>query len=57
MAAHRQSRPAAGAKNECWSMDLISDALFDGRCIRALIAVENFSRERPGDRNRKSDQL
>jgi putative transposase len=45
MAAHRQSRPAAGAINESWSMDFVSDALFDGRRIRALTVVDNFSRE------------
>ena len=31
MAAHRAARPAAGAINENWSMDFVSDALFDGR--------------------------
>jgi putative transposase len=45
MASHRQSRPAAGAINENWSMDFVSDALFDGRRIRALTVVDNFSRE------------
>ena len=45
MAAHRQSRAAAGAINECWSMDFVSDALFDGRRIRALTVVDNFTRE------------
>jgi putative transposase len=29
MAAHRAARPAAGAINENWSMDFVSDALFD----------------------------
>jgi putative transposase len=45
MAAHRTARPAAGAINECWSMDFVSDALFDGRRIRALTVVDNFTRE------------
>jgi putative transposase len=45
MAAHRTARPAAGAGNECWSMDFVSDALFDGRRIRALTVVDNFIRE------------
>lgn len=45
MAAHRVARPAAGAINESWSMDFVSDALFDGRRIRALTVVDNFSRE------------
>jgi putative transposase len=45
MVAHRSARPAAGAVNECWSMDFVSDALFDGRRIRALTVVDNFTRE------------
>ena len=45
MAAHRTARPAAGTVNECWSMDFVSDALFDGRRIRALTVVDNFTRE------------
>jgi putative transposase len=45
MAAHRIARPAAGAVNQCWSMDFVSDALFDGRRIRALTVVDNFTRE------------
>ena len=45
MAAHRIARPAAGTVNECWSMDFVSDALFDGRRIRALTVVDNFTRE------------
>jgi hypothetical protein len=35
MAARQIARPAAGAVNECWSMDFVSYALFDGRRIRA----------------------
>jgi len=45
MAAHRQTRPAAGAVSENWSMDFVSDALFDGRRIRALTVVDDYSRE------------
>ena len=45
MAAHRQIRPAAGAINECWLMDFVSDALFDGSRIRALTVVDDYSRE------------
>ena len=44
-AAHRQTRPAAGAVNENWSMDFVSDALFDGRRIRALTVLDDYSRE------------
>jgi len=45
MAAHRAARPAAAAKNENWSMDFVSDALFDGRRMRALTVVDDYSRE------------
>jgi putative transposase len=45
MAAHRAARPAAGAINENWSMDFVSDALFDGRRIRALTVVDDYNRE------------
>ena len=31
-AADRVRQPAAAAPNEMWSMDFVSDALFDGRC-------------------------
>ena len=31
--------------NEIWSMDFVSDALFDGRCLRALTVVDNYTRE------------
>lgn len=41
----RLDRPQAQAANECWSMDFMSDALFNGRKIRALTLVDNFSRE------------
>ena len=45
MAARRAARPAAGAINENWSMDFVSDALFDGRRLRALRVVDDYSRE------------
>src|SRR5580658_11332698 len=38
-----ESRP--GAANECWSMDFVSDALYDGRRLRALTVVDNYTRE------------
>ena len=41
----RGQRPAAGRVNDCWSMDFMSDQLFDGRNIRVLTIVDNFSRE------------
>jgi transposase InsO family protein len=45
MAAPRIGRPTAGTVSECWSMDFVADALFDGRRIRALTVVDNFTRE------------
>ena len=35
---------AAGV-DESWSMDLMTDELFDGRRIRLLTIVDNFTRE------------
>jgi len=35
----------ASEKNEGWSMDFISDQLFDGRRIRLLTIVDNHTRE------------
>lgn len=43
-AAHRLPRVEATRPNESWSMDFVSDALFDGRRFRALTVVDNFSR-------------
>jgi len=44
-AADRERQPAASAANEMWSMDFVSDALFDGRRLRALTVVDAFTRE------------
>ncbi len=44
-AAHRQTHPSLTIPNECWSMDFVMDALFDGRRFRALTVVDNYSRE------------
>jgi putative transposase len=41
----REQRSLATEKNECWSMDFMSDALFDGRRIRLLTIVENHTRK------------
>jgi putative transposase len=43
-AANRVRQPAASAANEMWSMDFVSDALFDGRRLRALTVVDAFTR-------------
>lgn len=39
--------PAADRPNERWSMDFVSDALFDGRRFRVLTLVDHFSRVCP----------
>ena len=43
--ARRVERRQASVANECWSMDFVSDALFDGRHIRALTVIDNHTRE------------
>lgn len=45
MAAHRATRPLTAKINESWSMDFVSDSLFNGKRFRALTIVDNFSRE------------
>jgi putative transposase len=39
------ARDEATSINESWSMDFVSDSLFDGKRFRALTVVDNFSRE------------
>ena len=41
----REDRVTAGRMNDCWSMDFMSDQLYDGRNIRVLTIVDNFTRE------------
>ena len=41
----RTERPVAAGVDESWSMDFMSDELFDGRRIRLLTIADNFSRE------------
>ena len=41
----RVERPKATRANESWSMDFVSDRLFDGRRFRMLTLVDNFTRE------------
>jgi putative transposase len=43
--ANRLERPLLTAPTQSWSIDFVSDALFDGRKFRALTVVDNFSRE------------
>lgn len=47
ISVHRVPCPAATAPNERWSMDFMSDRLFDGRRFRVLTLVCNFSRVSP----------
>jgi len=44
-AVQRERQPAATAANDLWAMDFVSDALFDGRRLRALTVVDAFTRE------------
>ena len=44
-AVRRERRPAAAGRNEVWSMDFVSDSLFNGRRFRILRLVDDFSRE------------
>ena len=43
--AHRMERPENNTLHQCWSMDFVSDQLFDGRRFRALTLVDNYSRQ------------
>ena len=43
-----EERPVAAGMDESWSMDFMSDELFDGRRIRLLTIVDNFTRESVG---------
>lgn len=44
-ASHRSEPPAFSSLHDCWSMDFVADALFDGRKIRCLTIVDNYSRK------------
>lgn len=41
----RQPKHVVTAINQIWSMDFVADALFDGRRLRALTVVDNYTRE------------
>ena len=43
----REDRTEAIRPNQCWSMDFMADELFDGRRLRLLTIVDNFSRVSP----------
>ena len=44
-ACRRMERVEAVGPNDGWSMDFMHDELFDGRRIRLLTTVDNFTRE------------
>ena len=44
-AAGRKTRQVVSNIDQTWSMDFVADSLFNGRRIRALTIVDNFSRE------------
>ncbi|MCF2446928.1 IS3 family transposase [Dyadobacter sp. CY345] len=44
-ASQRLDRPQLSNIHQSWSMDFVADQLFDGRKIRALTVVDNFSRQ------------
>jgi putative transposase len=41
----RQPKHFVTAINQIWSMNFVADALFDGRRLRALTIVDNYTRE------------
>ena len=44
-AAHRLERPEISNLHQCWSMDFVSDQLFNGSRFKALTLVDNYSRK------------
>ncbi|MNS98665.1 IS2 transposase TnpB [compost metagenome] len=44
-AAHRQPRSDLYEANQCWSMDFVSDALYNGKRFRSLTVVDAYTRE------------
>lgn len=44
-AASRMERPILTGPNQAWSMDFVSDALFNGNKFRALTLIDNHTRE------------
>jgi len=39
--------PSPQRTNERWSMDFVTDSIATGRCFRALVIVDDYSRECP----------
>ena len=44
-AENRQPCAMAQTINDVWNMDFVSDALYDGRRLRALTVIDNHTRE------------
>ena len=44
-AVHREKTESATRPDEVWSMDFMSDALFDGRRLKLMTVVDNYTRE------------
>ena len=44
-AANRLDRPMIMHKNQCWSMDFVTDALFNGQRFRILTIIDNYTRK------------
>lgn len=60
MTSHRIARPDVTRPNDCWAMDFVSDALFDGKRFRALTVVDQLTRECLAiytDQNIKGEQV
>ena len=47
MALHRDPAPVPTGRGQRWSMDVVHDALNDGRTFRVLTVVDQWSRESP----------
>lgn len=45
LSLHRGPAPAPRRNNERWSMDFVHDQLLDGRPVRALTVIDQWSRE------------
>ena len=54
--AHRLNGPQIANINQCWSMDFVSDQLFDGKRFRALALVDNYQQKMSCYRSRSISQ-
>ena len=44
MASHRMAHPDVTRANDCWTMDFVSVALFNGKRFRALTVMDQFTK-------------